>query len=106
MSVSTKPVKPNGESHGLSKEAGAARENSITQTQACQIRLRVVPVRVWGDGKRLVNTYVFLDEGSDTTLCTEGLIDKLKVSGDPVRISLTTVNGTETQVARRVGLSA
>ena len=90
----------------MSKKAGAARENSITQTQACRVRLRVVPVRVWGDGKRLVDTYAFLGEGSDTTLCTDGLIDKLKARGEPVRISLATVNGMETQVARRVGLSA
>ena len=96
LSVSIKPVKPNAESRGLGKEAGAARENSITQTQACQVKLRVVPVRVWGDGKRLVDTYAFLDEGSDPTLCTDGLIDKLKVRGEPVRISLATVNGTET----------
>ena len=106
MSVSMKPVKPSGESHGLEEEARAARENSTTQTRTCQVRLRVVPVRVWGDGKRLVNTYAFLDEGSDTTLCTDGLIDKLKVRGESVRISLATVNGTETQVARRVSLSA
>ena len=106
MSVSMKQVKPSGESHGLEEEARAARENSTTQTRTCQVRLRVVPVRVWGDGKRLVDTYAFLDEGSDTTLCTDGLIDKLKVRGESVRISLATVNGTETQVARRVSLSA
>ena len=106
MSVSMKPVKPSEESHGLEEEARAARENSTTQTRTCQVRLRVVPVRVWGDGKRLVDTYAFLDEGSDTTLCTDGLIDKLKVRGESVRISLATVNGTETQVARRVSLSA
>ena len=106
MSVSMKAVKPSGESHGLEEEARAARENSTTQTRTCQVRLRVVPVRVWGDGKRLVDTYAFLDEGSDTTLCTDGLIDKLKVRGESVRIFLATVNGTETQVARRVSLSA
>ena len=106
MSVSMKPVKPSEESHGLEEEARAARENSTTQTRTCQVRLRVVPVRVWGDGKRLVDTYAFLDEGSDTTLCTDGLIDKLKVRGESVRISLATVNGTETQVARRISLSA
>ena len=61
---------------------------------------------MWGDGKRLVDTYAFLGEGSDTTLCTDGLIDKLKARGEPVRISLATVNGMETQVARRVGLSS
>ena len=51
-----KAVKPSGESHGLEEEARAARENSTTQTRTCQVRLRVVPVRVWGDGKRLVDT--------------------------------------------------
>ena len=57
MSVSMKPVKPSGESHGLEEEARAARENSTTQTRTCQVRLRFVPVRVWGDGKRRVRAH-------------------------------------------------
>ena len=52
-----------------------------------------------------METYAFLDESSDFTLCTEGLFGKLKLRGEPVQVSLATINGIETRAGRRVSLS-
>ena len=76
-----------------------------SKIQNRHVRLRVVPVKVWGQGKRLIETYAFLDEGSDTTLCTEQLLDKLQVKGQRVQYSLATVNGMEVRAGRQADLN-
>ena len=75
-----------------------------SKIQNRHVRLRVVPVKVWGQGKRLIETYAFLDEGSNTTLCTEQLLDKLQVKGQRVQSSLATVNGMEIRAGRQADL--
>ena len=55
--------------------------------------LRIVPVRVSGaDGGPEVETYAFLDDGSDITLCSNSLAETLGLSGKPMTFYLTTVN--------------
>jgi hypothetical protein len=46
------------------------------------IGLAVVPVKVRGKGgNKMVKTYAFLDNGSNTTFCTERLINRLGIEG-------------------------
>lgn len=54
--------------------------NGLLDHSLSKVRLKVVPVTAYSDeGKRSYNTYAFLDEGSDTTLCTTNLMDRLGV---------------------------
>ena len=56
--------------------------------------LNVVPVKVRA-GNKTVNTYAFLDKGSTATLCKSRLLQRLGISGEKAKYSLTTVNQTE-----------
>ena len=109
MSVAVKAVQSNelasNNSQGLCVKSVSGEAKVTTNARERQVRLRVVPVKVWGARKGLVETYTFLDEGSDITLCTEGQFGKLKLIGEPVRVSLATINGMETRAGRRVSLS-
>ena len=49
--------------------------SQVTQDSKLNVRLKVVPVTVWSScSDRCLNTYAFLDEGSNATLCTESLV--------------------------------
>ena len=63
----------------------SARSSSVTA-------LAIVPVRVKG-GSAFVETYAFLDSGSNTSFCTEALLKQLNASGSPTNLSLTTIQG-------------
>ena len=55
--------------------------------------LAIVPVNVRAKGKeKTVQTYAFLDPGSNTTFCTDKLIDRLGATGRKVALSLTTMD--------------
>ena len=56
--------------------------------------LNVVPVKVRA-GNKIVNTYAFLNQGSTATLCESRLLQRLGISGEKAKYSLTTVNQTE-----------
>ena len=62
-----------------------------------RISLRIVPVRVYAKNGREVETYSFLDDGSDTTLCLQHLVEELDVEGSPTSFALTTINAEGTQ---------
>ncbi|XP_028407167.1 uncharacterized protein LOC114529553 [Dendronephthya gigantea] len=56
--------------------------------------LAVVPVRVRVKGcTEMVETYAFLDSGSNTSFCTEGLLKALNNEGRKAKLSLTTMLG-------------
>ena len=56
--------------------------------------LSVVPVQVRTKRKsETVETYAFLDSGSNTSFCTESLLEKLKEQGKKTKLSLTTMHG-------------
>ena len=56
--------------------------------------LAIVPVRVKAKGRpEMVETYAFLDSGSNTSFCTESLLKKLNHEGKKTRLSLTTMQG-------------
>ena len=70
------------------------------------VRLKVVPVRVWSNAnQRLENVYAFLDEGSDTSLRTESLKDRLIAKRKAVTFSLSTINGTDRKCGQEVSLT-
>ena len=49
-----------------------------------KVSFRIVPVRVSNEDKtREIETYAFIDSGSDTTLCPKALAKELELSGEP-----------------------
>ena len=55
--------------------------------------LRVIPVKVFGKDKgRDKITYAIRDEGSSTTLIKKSLAKELSLSGQPIDLTLTTMN--------------
>ena len=85
-----------------SKEESSQGENEAGKTGSCstsinsrrKICLRIVPVKISNEeGTREIQTYAFIDNGSDTTLCTKDLVGKLNLSSEPCEFSLTTING-------------
>ena len=58
-----------------------------------KVCLRVIPVKVFGrDSHQEEITYAIRDEGSNTTLVKESLMERLRVKGHPVNFQLTTMN--------------
>ena len=74
-----------------------------TKSGSTQVRLKVLPVVVWNEltGRSCV-TYGFLDEGSNTTLCTKELIERLGVKGKKIDYTLFTVSVQVSLLVRRV----
>ena len=75
-------------------EAGG---DSIAGSNRTRISLRIVPVRVSAKNGKEVKTYAFLDDGSDTSLCLQRLVEELGVKGSPTSLALTTINAEGTQ---------
>jgi len=75
------------EQHVQSNCCAAAGENPLKH----KVSLRIVPVKV-KQGKKCVQTYALLDDGSDVTLCSDSLVQKLGAKGTPRDFTITTVN--------------
>ena len=61
--------------------------------------LAVVPVYMQAKGGQpVVETYAFLDSGSNTSFCTESLLEKLDIKGKKSKLTLTTLKGEEDPV--------
>ena len=76
-----------------------------TGAGSVQVRLKVVPVKVWASTGETVDTYAMLDDCSDVTLCSRELADKLGVKGTKTNFTLTTVNKSKSLVqSERVSL--
>ena len=59
-----------------------------------KVHLKVLPVKVWNwNQSEMVQVYAFLDEGSDTTMCTLKLANKFSVKGSVTLVSIRSVNG-------------
>ncbi|XP_043238930.1 uncharacterized protein LOC122390257 [Amphibalanus amphitrite] len=68
------------------------------------ILLQVVPITVNGPaGSRTTNA--LLDLGSQVTLVTDGLCDRLGISGPAGKVLLSTLNGNQTMQSRRVSFA-
>ena len=84
--TSEMPMKCNEES---AKSASIKKSSIPLHTS---IGLSVVPVRVKAPGKsNVIETYAFLDNGSNTTFCTEELMQSLGIQGKRTTLSLTTM---------------
>ena len=84
-----------------SNEAGNTGNCGATAKAHTRVCLRIVPVKVCNpDRTREVETYAFIDNGSDTTLCTKSLVEELNLPSKPAEFTLTTVND---QNKRRFG---
>ena len=58
--------------------------------------LPIVPVKVRAKGNpSFIETYAFLDNGSNSTFCSLSLLEKLGVSGKKSRLTLTTMGTSE-----------
>ena len=69
-----------------------------------QVLLQVIPVTVHGPaGSHTINA--LLDSGSQVTLVTDDLCDRLGISGPTDQLVLRTVNGSERLQSRRVNFS-
>ena len=89
-----------------SDDCGVACASEVKSSVRRDVRLKVVPVRVWSNAnQRLENVYAFLDEGSDTSLCTESLKNRLIAKGKAVTFSLSTINGTDRKRGQEVSLT-
>ena len=87
------PVKqgPKG-NQANSANNGYVKSNPATSSSVTG--LAIVPVQVKAKGiSKIVETYAFLDSGSNTTFCTDALLKKLGTNGKKTRLSLTTMEG-------------
>ena len=86
QSAPVHPVQPSGDSIG----AGTLASSSVG--------LAILPVKVRAKGQHtMVETYAFLDTGSNTTFCTERLQRQLRAEGVNTSLSLTTLERSESQ---------
>ena len=98
--VSQKKPQPGLEDKSKEESSQDGSEAAITGNCSTSINsrwkvyLRIVPVKVSNEeGTREIQTYAFIDNGSDTTLCTTELVDELNLPIEPCEFSLTTING-------------
>ena len=85
--VEPPPVNSNSANNGYIKSSYSTSSNSVTG-------LAILPVRVKAKGHgKIVETYAFLDSGSNTSFCTESLLEKLNFKGTKTKLSLTTLQG-------------
>ena len=86
-----------------SNASGAGEEGQCTTigSSSPRVGFRIVPVKVRSsDGRTEVETYAFLDNGSDTALCLNGLAQRLGLKGTLKHFSLSSINSENTS---RVG---
>ncbi|XP_033127591.1 uncharacterized protein LOC117125239 [Anneissia japonica] len=87
--------------HQPHKEITDVNKVSMTATRntSAVTGLAALPVRVKAAGSsRVVETYAFLDNGSNTTFCTNSLLKQLGVKTDKINLSSTTINGVNRPV--------
>ena len=77
--------------------AGEEAQCAAIESRRSRVSLQIVPVKVHGGDSGLeIETYAFLDNGSDVTLCLRSLAESLGVSGKPVHFSLSSINAENT----------
>jgi hypothetical protein len=60
-----------------------------------KISLNIVPIQINGQEGRFIETYAFIDHGSDKTFIDEKIVDWLKLKTKLVKYSISTVKGTQ-----------
>ncbi|KAI9550868.1 hypothetical protein GHT06_006258 [Daphnia sinensis] len=76
---------------------------TLTQRQTVKrhVRFKIVPVRI-SVGARWVDTFGFLDTGSDTTLIRSDVVKRLGLVGQPKRINVVSYDGSTSNVQASV----
>lgn len=73
--------------------------NAIVAAKTSSVALQIVPVKVRAAGcSQYAIAYALLDSGSTSTLCTEGLVSKLKLEGEEHYLTLTTLDKLDSRV--------
>jgi len=68
---------------------------AVTLKTDAGVRLMVAPVRVFtNDGSRFVDTYCFLDNGSQVNICSQRLMNKLHAKGANVKQKIIGIAGS------------
>ena len=76
--------------------SSAAYFTGVISNTRGKVRLKLILVKVWSSSNRKCESfYAFLDKGSDTTLCSKALLNRLGIKGKAVHFSLSTVSGTD-----------
>ena len=87
ISVEPPPINSNAANNGYIKSSYSTSSHSVT-------RLVILPVQVKAKGYgKTVETYAFLDSGSNMSFCTESLLEKLNFKGTKAKLSLTSLKG-------------
>ena len=60
-------------------------------TESKRVYLKTVPVRIISENGQVVNTYAFLDDGSEGTFVRQDLANLLKMKGKNVNIKISTI---------------
>ena len=85
--VEPPPVNSSTANNGYIKSSYSTSSHSVTG-------LAILPVRVKAKGHgKMVETYALLDSGSNTSFCTESLLERLNFKGTKTKLSLTTLQG-------------
>lgn len=79
----------------------SGRESIESVKKVC---FKIVPVRVRGS-KGDIETYAFLDSGSDVTLCLDSLIDELGIPHKSASYEIQTISGTKQVSGKEVCLA-
>ena len=85
----SQPEKPGARS-GYVKTGESLQGMETCSPQATSLAIVPVKVKATG-GSKMIETYAFLDGGSNTTFCTEKLIKQLGTVGRKTNLSLTTM---------------
>ena len=94
---------------GTPGRADGGEQTRVVTASACPGQktgaiLQVVPVTVYGKNGNQ-QTYALLDSGSETSFCTEALLNKLEATGQETKLRLRTVDGdSEEKLTTRVQL--
>ena len=81
---------------GDSNAANNGYIKSSFSTSTTVTGMAIVPVLVkTKESQSVVETYAFLDSGSNTSFCTESLLEKLNTKGGQTKLTLTTLQGEE-----------
>ena len=68
----------------------------MTTTEGPATALPILPVKVSAEGNPLcIETYALLDTGSNSTFCSNMLLDRLGVTGKHLKLKLTTMGTAE-----------
>ena len=87
----------------IAKPDEAKGVNLAAECNGPKVSLAAVPVKVRAKGgDRFVHTYAFLDTGSNTTFCTDSLLNQLGAKCSDAKLSLTTMNGANSTINCKV----